>query len=51
LALVVRVQEEDNKTVDKFLRLLPISDGTAKIMFNEIITFFMKNDIPYKKIW
>jgi len=25
LALVVRVQEEDNKTVDKFLHLLPIS--------------------------
>jgi len=48
LALVVRVQEED-KTVDKFLHLLSISDASAKAMFNEIVDFFVKNDIPYEK--
>ncbi|XP_039309173.1 uncharacterized protein LOC120358609 [Solenopsis invicta] len=46
---LVRIQEEDSKTVDKFLHLLPISDAAAKVMFNEIVDFFAKYNIPYEK--
>ena len=45
LALITRFQDKDNKTVDQFLCLLPILDGTAKFIFKEIVDFFIKNDI------
>jgi len=47
IALVVRMNI-DWRIKDMFLSLMPLSNATAKNMYDVIIHFFIQNQIPYK---
>ncbi|KAL5232786.1 hypothetical protein ACI65C_000196 [Semiaphis heraclei] len=50
LALVVRIFDKETFTVtDQFLDLIQISNATALSVFNAVVSFFNKNNIPFKE--
>lgn len=49
LAMVVRFNDDQFKIKDEFLSLIPVSDASAEGLYNTIISFFNKHNIPYKK--
>lgn len=50
LALVVRIFDTETFTVtDQFLDLIQISNATALSVFNAVVSFFNKNNIPFKE--
>ncbi len=48
LCMVVRVIIE-NEVKDCFLSLIPLKDVTADYLYNQVVEFFRKHNIPYKE--
>lgn len=49
LCLVVRLKEGNDNIKDHLLALIPVEEATGAALFNHIITFFEKFQIPYKE--
>lgn len=47
LALVVRIFN-DSAVEDKFLAIIEVADGTAQNIYQNIVDFFIKNNVDYK---
>lgn len=48
LCLVARIKTSSNKIKDCFLTLIPLVDGTARNIYQNIVQYFNENSINYK---
>ncbi|KAK9892673.1 hypothetical protein WA026_021526 [Henosepilachna vigintioctopunctata] len=46
---MARLVNTNYKVEDKFLTLIPITDGTAKVLYQKTIEYFNEKEIPYKR--
>ncbi|CAG4940747.1 unnamed protein product [Parnassius apollo] len=49
LALIARVVNTNYEVEDKFLTLIPITEGSAKVLYDKTIEYFNEKGIPYKE--
>lgn len=49
LALIARIVNTNYEVDAKFLTLIPITDGSAKVLYEKTVEYFNEKEIPYKK--
>ncbi|CAH1966103.1 unnamed protein product [Acanthoscelides obtectus] len=49
LALIARLVNTNYEVEDKFLTVIPITDGSAKVLYQKTVEYFNEKEIPYKK--
>ncbi|CAG9793241.1 unnamed protein product [Diatraea saccharalis] len=49
LALIARLVNTNYEVGDKFLTVIPITNGSAKVLYQKTVEYFNEKEIPYKK--